>query len=144
MSDDDPIDDEGQGGHDGENDDTQSTGGEHEDDSASVHSKAKTVPPSATSRQSTFSRKGSANSQRSAAWSTGASSEKELIDTPHKGGGAKRMVGIVTGVYILNKYNSVLLSRICTILEMQCKHVSQFQHLAFLAFLCQACGTRGK
>ena len=49
-------------------------------DTDSVDSRSKTVPPSATSKKSNLSRKGSAKSQKSVVWSTGASSEKELID----------------------------------------------------------------
>ena len=54
---------------------------ENEDgDTDSVDSRAKTAPPSATSKRSAISRKGSGKSQKSVVWSTGASSEKELLD----------------------------------------------------------------
>ena len=54
---------------------------ENEDgDTDSVDSSSKTAPPSATSKRSAISRKGSGKSQKSVVWSTGASSEKELLD----------------------------------------------------------------
>ena len=54
---------------------------ENEDgDTDSVDSISKTAPLSATSKRSAISRKGSGKSQKSVVWSTGASSEKELLD----------------------------------------------------------------
>ena len=75
------------------NDETQDT-----DDTDSVDDKSKTVPPSATSRKSNLSRKGSGKSQKSVVWSTGTSSEKELLDdNESKKGKAGSILGVISG-----------------------------------------------
>ena len=79
-------------------------------DADSVDSRSKTVPPSATSKKSNLSRKGSAKSQKSVVWSTGASSEKELIDekSNEKGKGSG-ILGIISGTLYYNDRISILL-----------------------------------
>ena len=80
-------------------DDERSNANEEEStDTASVVSKSKTAPPSANSNKTNLSRKSSAKSQKSVAWSTGASSEKELLDEQDdKKENKNAILGIISG-----------------------------------------------
>ena len=83
-----------------ENEEGDESNDENQDerDTDSVDSKSKSVPPSATSKKSSLSRKGSAKSQKSVVWSTGASSEKELLDeNESKKGKGGSVLGIISG-----------------------------------------------
>ena len=83
------VDEENDGSGDDEASNTSKADAE---DTDSVDSRSKT----ATSKKSNLSRKGSAKSQKSVVWSTGASSEKELIDEkntePKKGSGILEII----------------------------------------------------
>ena len=71
---------------DGNENDEQSNANEDGlEDTDSLGSQSKSVPTSATSVRSNLSRKGSAKSQKSVAWSTGASSEKGLLEDNNNG-----------------------------------------------------------
>ena len=85
---------------DDESEKEEASNDENEDagDTDSVDDKSKTVPPSATSRKSNLSRKGSGKSQKSVVWSTGASSEKELLDDNEaKNGKGGSILGVISG-----------------------------------------------
>ena len=89
-----------------ENEEEEASNDEKEDegDTESVDSKSKSVPASATSKKSNLSRKGSAKSQKSVVWSTGQSSEKELLDenkSEKKKGGS--VLGVISGKFIHSK-----------------------------------------
>ena len=85
---------------DDESEKEEASNDENEDagDTDSVDDKSKTVPPSATSRKSNLSRKGSGKSQKSVVWSTGTSSEKELLDDNEaKNGKGGSILGVISG-----------------------------------------------
>ena len=88
----------------GNEDDTESNGSSRVDeekqaDNESVGGGSTVVPPSANSGKSGLSRKGSAKSQKSVAWSTGASSEKELISEIDKTKkGPNKILGLISGI----------------------------------------------
>ena len=89
-----------------ENEEEEASNDEKEDegDTDSVDSKSKSVPASATSKKSNLSRIGSAKSQKSVVWSTGQSSEKELLDeneSEKKKGGS--VLGVISGKCIHSK-----------------------------------------